>query len=79
MISIKLEELLKREKMTMYQLSKITGVRPNTVSQWVNNDKLDEDKRVKSISTETLERICLALNCRVEELIEVVKEENHQD
>ena len=29
------------------------------------------------VTTETLEKICLALNCRVEDIMELVPEENH--
>ena len=29
------------------------------------------------VTTETLEKICLALNCRVEDILELTPEENH--
>ncbi|WP_404443400.1 helix-turn-helix transcriptional regulator [Sutcliffiella horikoshii] len=74
MITFKLDEMLKKKGMTMYQLSKASGVRPNTISQWVNNNTLEPGKRVKSISTETLESICTVLECNIEDVIEVVKE-----
>lgn len=70
MIKFKLREVLQKENKTMYWLSKETGVRPNTISQWVNNEDLDEDKKVKSISSEVLDKICLALNCNVGDIIE---------
>lgn len=74
MIKIKLKELLEEKGKTMYWLSKQTGVRPNTVSQWVNNEELSEDKKVKSINLEVLDKICTALDCDVEDIIEHVKD-----
>ncbi len=74
MIRIKLKQLLEEKDKTMYWLSKQTGIRPNTISQWVNNEELSEDKKVKSISLEALDKICTALDCRVEDIIEHVKD-----
>ena len=68
MIRFKLAQALEARNMTMYQLSKISGVRPNTVSQWAREEGID----VRSVSVETLDTICRALNCRIEELIEYV-------
>ncbi|MGG2091219.1 helix-turn-helix transcriptional regulator [Bacillus sp. S13(2024)] len=73
MIKFKLAEMLENRGKTMYWLSKETGVRPNTISQWVNNEQLDEDKKVKSISVEVLDKFCIALNCKIEDLLTVVK------
>ena len=73
MIKFKLKELLDQKEKTMYWLSKETGIRPNTISQWVNNEELEEDKKVKSISIDTLDRLCKTLDCKVQELIEYIK------
>ncbi|TPE68943.1 helix-turn-helix domain-containing protein [Halalkalibacterium halodurans] len=71
MIVIKLGELLDKRGITMYQLGKMTGVRPNTISQWVNDAELQrEGKGVRSITRETLEAFCEALECDVSDLIE---------
>ncbi|MEW9700700.1 helix-turn-helix domain-containing protein [Paenibacillus sp. SI8] len=64
MIRFKLSEMLEKRGMTMYQISKQTGIRPNTLSQWVNNEKLrEEDKHVKAVSIEVLNQLCEALDC----------------
>ncbi len=76
MIKFKLAEVLENKGKTMYWLSRETGVRPNTISQWVNNDQLEEGKKVKSISVDTLESVCNALECKIEDVIELVKESN---
>lgn len=75
MIKIKLKQLLEEQNKTMYWLSKNTGIRPNTISQWVNNEELIEDKKVKEINVETLDKICKVLNCRVEDILEYVEDE----
>jgi putative transcriptional regulator len=79
MIRFKLAELLENKGKTMYWLSRETGVRPNTISQWVNNDQLEESKKVKSISVETLENVCSALECKIEDVIEIVNNTNNKD
>lgn len=74
MIRFKLDELLASRKMTKYQLIKISGVRPNTLTQWTHENGVD----VRSITVETLDTICRALNCRVEDLIEYVPDNNEK-
>ncbi|MFB6365799.1 helix-turn-helix domain-containing protein [Paenibacillus elgii] len=67
----KLANLLDQRQMTMFQLSKKTGIRPNTLSQWANNDKLrEEDKHVKAISVEVLNLMGEALDCTPGDLLE---------
>ena len=78
MIKFKLEEVLEKQGKTMYWLSKESGVRPNTISQWINNDHLENDKKVKSISIETLDSILNVLDCEIEDVITHIKKENHQ-
>lgn len=75
MIVIKLSELLKERGITMYQLSKSTKVRPNTVSQWVNNEELrKENKDVRSIGVDVLDAFCRELDCSPNDLIEYIAE-----
>ncbi|PUA34683.1 XRE family transcriptional regulator [Paenibacillus elgii] len=78
MIVFKLVDLLDQRQMTMYQLSKKTGIRPNTLSQWVNNDKLrEEDKHVKAISVEVLNLMCKALDCTPGDLLEYAPDDDN--
>ena len=77
MIRFKLAEMLEKRGMTMYQLSKATGVRPNTISQWVNNEELrKQGKEVKSITVDVLNAFCRELNCTVADLIEYVPDDD---
>ncbi|WP_258959309.1 helix-turn-helix domain-containing protein [Paenibacillus tyrfis] len=74
----KIADLLDQRQMTMYQLSKKTGIRPNTLSQWVNNDKLrEEDKHVKAISVEVLNLICQVLDCTPGDLLEYTPDDHN--
>lgn len=77
MIRFKLKEQLEKQDKTMYWLSKQANLRPNTISQWFNDDELESDKKVKSINVETLDRICEALECDIGDIIEHVKNEDH--
>lgn len=70
MIKFTLEQVLKDKGISMYALAKKTGVRPNTIGQWVT----DSGFEVKSITIETLERICVALECQPGDLIKFVDE-----
>lgn len=58
----------------MYWLSRKTEIRPNTISQWVNNEHLAEDKKVKTIKVEALNKICKVLHCKLEDIIEYVED-----
>ncbi|MCV9948274.1 helix-turn-helix domain-containing protein [Paenibacillus sp. BT-177] len=68
MIRFTLEEMLKKREMSMYALSKSSGIRPNTISQWVTNEGVD----VKSITIETLDRVCSVLDCQPGDLIKYI-------
>ncbi|RRJ61776.1 XRE family transcriptional regulator [Paenibacillus oralis] len=75
MIEFKLSEVLRDRGITMYQLSKATKVRPNTVSQWVNNEELRaEGKEVKSISVDVLNAFCRELRCTPNDLLHYVED-----
>lgn len=69
MIKFKLAEILEKQEKTMYWLSKESGVRPNTISQWVNNED------VKSISVETLNKICKTLKCNIADIVDYVDDD----
>lgn len=80
MIRLKLKEVLAKQNKSMYQLSQATGVRPNTISQWVNNEKLRKEgkgREVKSITLEVLDAFCRELDCTVADLIEYVPDEDN--
>ena len=51
--------------MSQKELSKLTGIRPNTISEWYNEIAV-------SLKVEHMDRICEVLGCRLDELIEVI-------
>ena len=67
MIRIKLSDLLGKHKMNQRSLSKLTNIRPATISKMY----YEETKR---ISIEQIDSICKALDCDVSELFEYVAE-----
>ncbi len=73
LIRFKLKETLEKHDKTPYWLAKHSGVRSNTIGQWVNHDNLPEEKRAKTVTLETLDKICLALDCEISEVIEFKK------
>lgn len=71
MIRLKIDKILeKRPEWSMYKLHIATGIRPNTVSDMVNN-------KAKQWSPENLEKIARALNVKsIDELVEYIPEED---
>lgn len=70
MIKIKLSDLLGKHKMTQKSLSKLTSIRPATISQMY----YEESKR---IDIRHLNNICKAFNCEISELLEYVPDEKN--
>ena len=65
MIRIKLSDLLGKHKMNQRCLSRLTNIRPATISKMY----YEETKR---ITIEQIDSICKALDCEVSELFEYV-------
>lgn len=65
MVRIHLSRLLGERRMSQKTLSELTGIRPNTISEWYNEITV-------SLKVEHIDRICEALDCSLDELIEVI-------
>ena len=65
MVKIKLSELLGKHKMNQKTLSKLTNIRPASVSKMY----YEETKRV---DIDQINSICKALDCEVSELFEYI-------
>lgn len=63
MIRIHLSRILGEKRMTQSELSKMTGIRPNTINSYYH-------EYVKRMNVEDLKKICDALNCKLSELLE---------
>ena len=64
MNKIKLRELLWKKNVSGIELHKATGISQSKISEIIRG------KRV-NITLDTIERICLFLNCKIEELVEI--------
>ena len=62
-LKFKLKVVLAMRDMTQKQLSEITGIRPPTISAIANGT-------IKHLPLGVLERICEALNCNVNDIVE---------
>ena len=65
MITFKLKDALAKNEKTRYWLSKETGIDNNTLGKIYNGES-------KQIKTETLDKICKALNCPLTDIIEYI-------
>lgn len=65
MVKIHLSKLLGERRMTQKRLSELTGIRPNAINEWYH-------EIVVSLKVEHIDRICEALDCSVDELIEYI-------
>lgn len=63
MIRISLDKALEKAKISRYELAKRTGIQYQIIDNYYKN-------RVKRYDSFVLERICDALCCRVDEIIE---------
>lgn len=61
----KLWKLLIDKKMMKKELAEQAGISPFTLTKMTNDD---------SVTTDTLSKICNALDCRIEDIVEVVSE-----
>lgn len=57
--------LLLKNKMAKIDLYRKVGINPKTINRLVNN---------QSVTVETLEKICLYFNCKIEDIIEIKKD-----
>lgn len=68
MIRLKLSELLGKHKMNQKTLSKITGIRPATISKMYYEE-------IKRIEINQVNSLCKAFDCRIEDLFEYIPDE----
>ena len=68
MIKIKLSDLLGKHKMNQKTLSRLTNIRPATISKMY----YEETKRIDICQ---INNICKAFNCEISELLEFIPDE----
>lgn len=65
MVKIHLSKILGEKRWTQADLSRKTGIRPNTISELYN-------ELVDRVSLEQLDKICEVLECDLNELLEYI-------
>ena len=63
----KLWKLLIDKKMMKKELAEQAGISPFTLTKMTNDD---------SVTTDTLSKICIALGCNIEDIVEVIPDEH---
>ena len=63
MFKLKVKEVLESQNKTAYWLSKQTGISPNNIGKICNGETMN-------IRFDTLEKICKALNCTPNDIVE---------
>ena len=67
MIRISLDRILDNLNISRYELSKRTGIQYQIIDNYYKN-------KVKRYDGFVLERICIALDCEIADILELVKE-----
>jgi putative transcriptional regulator len=67
MIINNLAVLMAKKKVRIAELHRLTGISANTLSRLYN-------EKTNMISFDTMEKVCLALNCEIGELFEICRE-----
>lgn len=65
MVKIHLDRLLFEKKWSQAELARRTGIRPTTISEIYN-------ELIERINLDHIDRICEALDCRTQDLIEYI-------
>ena len=66
MIRLTLDSVLENQKMSRYELAKRTGIRYHIIDNYYKN-------KVTRYDSFVLDKICTALGCKIEELIQFEK------
>lgn len=67
LIKVHLSKLLGERKMKISDLSNVTGLHRNGLSKLYKEE-------TDGIKFETLEKVCKALDCKIEDLLEIIEE-----
>ena len=66
MIKLTLDKMLENKNISRYELAKRTGIQYQIIDNYYKN-------KVKRYDSFVLERICVALNCDIKEILEFIK------
>ena len=68
MIQLNIKQILKNKGKTAYWLAKKTGISPNNIGKICNGE-------TKNIRLDTMEKLCKALECEIEDLFLFTKDD----
>jgi putative transcriptional regulator len=71
MIRINLSTILGKKRISQAELCRLTGIRPGTVNDWYH-------ELAERINLTHLDKICEALDCDVDEILEYIPNKKHQ-
>lgn len=72
MIKNHLSKLMGEKRYTIVEVSKLTGMSTSTISNLYN-------EKVKRLDFDTLEKLCNLFNCKVQDLIEYIPDEENSN
>ena len=67
MVRLCIEEILECRGVSRYELAKLTGIQYQIIDNYYKN-------KVKRYDSYVLDRICLALDCKIEDVLRYIKE-----
>lgn len=68
MIQLNIKQILQNKSKTAYWLAKKTGISPNNIGKICNGE-------TKNIRLDTMEKLCKALECEIEDLFLFTKDD----
>ena len=72
MVRIKLSDLLGKHKMNQKTLSKLTNIRPATISKMYYEE-------IKRIDVKHIDNICKAFDCEISDLFEYIPDDSDKE
>lgn len=69
-LKIKLSSIMDKYGVSIYQMTKLTGLKHSTVKSYYTNFPLTR------IDTDVISKFCYVLNCKIEDIIEYIPPES---
>ena len=69
-VQINLKDLMDKYKISIYQMSKLTGLKYNTIKSYYINAPLTK------VDLDVVAKMCYVLNCNVKDILEYVNTNN---
>ncbi len=69
-VNIVINKIMDKKGITIYRMSKITGLKHQTIKGYYNNEPLTR------VDLDVLARMCFVLDCKISDVLEYNKNEN---